>query len=169
MLALRPSRTGATLLLVCSIGVAQTRHDGSAVVRVADTEHTIPIVCESAAQPELGFSTEPARITREATGRTSGVNLRVRPWQDTGNLIVTLDRYVAWVPTALSADGVLSMRLDMSPSSTMQADGPAMLTYDLWMSGERPPGLVGVQFEANCNVRDPAAPSSRRLPASGSP
>ena len=53
--------------------------DGSAVIRVDDAEYKILIRCNDASRPELGFSTEPNRITRAAMGgRYNMVNLRLR-------------------------------------------------------------------------------------------
>jgi hypothetical protein len=153
----------AALLLIASGGLAQERSDGTAIVRVDGTEYTIPIECEDPSRPELGFSSEPSRVTRESTGRTSPVRLTVRPWQDTAELVITLDRYVAWIPSQPSAGGVLVMEFDMSPASSQRDGLPVLLTYDLWTGGERPPGLGGVWFEADCSFRDPAAPASRRL------
>lgn len=142
---------------------AKDRHAGTAVVRVDDREYTIPIECNDVARPELGFSTEPSRITREATGRTSGVRLIVRQWKETSYLVISLDRYVAWVPTQPSAGGVLKMTLDMSPVSSLRDGTPTLLTYDMWMEGDRPAGITGVSFEAQCGYRDPDAPSFKKL------
>lgn len=152
----------AMLMLAASV-VAQDRFAGTALVRTSDAEYKIPIECNDAAKPELGFSTEPARVTREATGRTSGVRLTARPWQDTEYLVVTLDRYVAWVPTQSAHGGVLSMTLDMSPASTVIDGIPQTLTFDEWMAGNRPAGLSDVMFEADCSQRDPEAPAYRKL------
>lgn len=151
------------LMIVASAAPGQQRSVGTAVVRVDATEYTIPIECDDPARPELGFSTEPARVTREATGRSSLVRLRVRQWQDTSELVISLDRYVAWVPRPSSAGGILAMEFDMSPASFQRSGLPVALTYDLWTNGERPPGLEGVRFEANCSFRDPAAPTSKRI------
>lgn len=95
----------AALLLVALAAYAQPRSEGSAVVRVDDMEYVIPIVCDDPSRPELGFSTEPSRVTREATGRSSGVNLRLRRWKEGPESLVTLDRYVAWIPTPASRGG----------------------------------------------------------------
>ena len=112
-----------SLLVVPFSGVAQERSEGTAVIRVSDDEYTIPIECDDPAQPGLGFSTEPARITRQTKGRASMVRDNM----------------------------------------------PVALTYDTWKGGDRPPGLEGVQFEANCGFRDPEAPAHRRLPSPGAP
>ncbi len=153
------------LLFIATGTVAQERHDGTAVVRVDDGEYTIPIECDDALRPEHGFSTEPARITRDATGRSSGVRLGVRPYKDTLDLVVSLDRYVAWVPRQASANGILRMTLDMSPASSLKDGMPVLLTYERWKDGERPEGLADVSFEANCGYRDPMAPAFRKLHA----
>jgi hypothetical protein len=42
---------------------------------------------------------------------------------------------------------------------------PVAVTYDMWKAGDVPPERATVEFEANCNVRDPAAPSWRKLDA----
>jgi len=158
-----------TILLLITTNVhASERHDGTAVVRVNGSEYTIPIECNDASGPEHGFNTEPSRLTRQATGRSSGVRLNARPWKDTSNLIVSLDRYVAWVPSKRSSGGVLRMMLDMSPASSVKDGIPVTLTYDMWMDGERPAGLENVSFEANCSHRDPAAPAFRKLSTSES-
>ena len=151
---------------LCSFSMqayADDRVPGTAVVRVDDTEYTIPIECDDANRPELGFSTEPSRITREATGRTSPVRLTLRRWQDTDELVVTLDRYVAWVPSPSSSGGAFALTLDMSPSSVVRDGIPVTMTYDQWTSGDRPPGLTAVRIDADCRNRDPDAPASRRL------
>lgn len=152
-----------TILIAAPSGAfGQDRVAGTATIRADGTEYVIPIECRDAARPELGFSTEPARITREARGRTSPVRLEVRRWQDTDEIVVTLDRYVAWAPMPSSSSGVLTMDLEMSPASSVQNGLPVLLTYDRWTSGERPTG-TGIHFEATCRFRDPAAPSSRRV------
>lgn len=153
----------AALLLVALAAYAQSRFEGSAVVRAADTEYVIPIVCDDASRPELGFSTEPARLTREAIGRSSGVNLRLRRWQNGPESVVTLDRYVAWIPTPASRGGILELVLAMSPASVVRDGIPVTMTYDMWAAGDRPPGIDGVHIEANCSARDPEAPTTRRL------
>lgn len=154
---------GLALLLIACCAQAQERTAGSAVIRTADTEYLIPIECDAAARPELGFSTEPSRITREATGRTSAVNLRVRQWQDSDELVVTLDRFVAWIPMPSSQGPVLRLTIAMSPASVARDGIPVTMTYDMWTSGDRPEG-IDVEIEANCQMRDPEAPASRRLP-----
>ena len=151
------------LLFTAAAGLAQDRHAGTAVVRVDGSEYTIPIECNDATRPELGFSTEVSRITRKATGRTSGVRLTVRRWKDTSDLVISLDRYVAWVPSPASTGGMLSMTLDMSPASSVRNGTPEALTYDRWIAGERPAGIENVSFEADCTRRDPEAPAFRKL------
>lgn len=151
------------MLLLTTFSFSAERHPGSAVVRVADSEYLIPIDCYVAYKPELGFSTEPSRITRETTGRNSMIRLTVRPWRETTELVISLDRYVAWVPTKPSAGGILEMTLDMSPTSILVDGMPAALTFDRWQAGERPDGISGVSFTANCNQRDPDAPAFRKL------
>lgn len=154
--------TIALLLAVAWTAHAQQRFDGSAIVRAGQMEHVIPIVCDDAARPEIGFATEPSRVTREATGRTSPVNLRLRRWQDSAELVVSLDRYVAWIPVPESRGSVLSLTIAMSPISVLRDGTPVMLTHDMWTSGDRPEG-IDVVIEADCRSRDPAAPTSRRV------
>ena len=149
------------LLMVVSSVYAGARIPGSAIVRVADSEYIIPIECNDASQPEQGFSTEPARITKERTGRTSGVRLTVRPWKETAYLVISLDRYIAWAEPPAASGGVLRMTLSMSPASLLVDGTQKLLTYDEWMAGNRPAGLDGVMFEANCRERDPNAPAFR--------
>lgn len=148
---------------------AQERHAGSAIVRVGDTEYVIPIECYDASRPELGFSTEPSRITRERTGRSNPIRLNVRPWKDTSELIVSLDRYVAWIPMQASSGGVLNLDIDMSPASSVVDGIPVALTYYRWKTGERAPGLNGVVIIATCGTRDPEAPTSRKMTKAGEP
>ena len=150
------------LLFIFTNAYSKDRFAGTAIVRVDNSEYTIPIECNDASKPELGFSTEPARITHEATGRTSGVRLTLRPWKETTKLVISLDRYLAWVPSEPSIGGILKMTLDMSPSSTLKDGIPVTLTYDLWEEGERPQGLKDVNFEANCSHRDPDAPAFKK-------
>ncbi len=150
-------------LLLISGALAQERQPGSAVVRVGDTEYVIPIECYDTAGPEHGFSTEPSRITRERTGRSNPVRLNVRPWKDTSELVVSLDRYVAWIPSKPSSGGVLNLTIDMSPASSVVNGVPVALTYDRWKSGERASGLKGVVIIATCGTRDPEAPTLRKI------
>jgi hypothetical protein len=162
-----------SLLALC-LGVAplaaqDERAPGTAVITLDDTEYTIPIECDDVSRPEAGFGTEPSRITRESTGRTSMVNLRVRQWQETDEVVVTLDRYSAWMPRPTSAGGVLAVEVDMSPTSVVRDGVPVTLTHDMWSSGDRPEGITGVRFEASCTYRDPDAPSFRRLPGGAKP
>ncbi len=149
---------------VVTCAVAQDRAAGTAIIHVGEDEYTIPIECDDASRPELGFSTEPSRITKEATGRTSGVRLGLRQWQETNDVVISLDRYVAWMPRPASAGGVLKMTQDMSPVTIMKDGMPVALTYDMWMDGERPAGITGVSFEAQCSHRDPEAPAYRKVP-----
>ncbi len=141
---------------------------GSATVWVGDAEYKIRIECDVASQPELGFTTEPNRITRRDTGgQYNMVNLRLRPWKETGDVMVTLEGTVAWLPRPTSSGGVLAMQVDLSPASIMRDGTPVLLTYDMWNAGDRPPGRDGVRFEANCADRDPEAPAYRKIPGSG--
>lgn len=165
------------LLLVPSAGVSQdrprtTRSEGSAVVRVTDGEYKITILCDDALRPELGFTTEANRITRQATGRRNMVNLRVRPWKDTNDISVTLEggtAWAAWMAKPSSAGGVLSMEVVLRPVSFIRDNMPALVTYEMWQAGDIPEGERQVAFEANCGVRDPEAPSYRKLPNSPDP
>ena len=142
---------------------AQKRVEGTAVVQVEDKEYTVPIECDDASRPELGFSMEPSRITRERTGRASMINVRIRPFGEEDEVIVSLDRYVAWLPQPASAGGTLKLTLDMSPMGVLRDGQQKLLTRDMWMSGDRPEGLKGVTIEAQCNTRDPEAPSFRKI------
>ncbi len=160
---------GLLLLLISSPEVkaqdaqSRARLEGTAIVTVGESEYTIPIECEDSGRPELGFSTEPSRITRERTGRTSGINLRVRSVGESEEVVISLDRYVAWMARPESTAGILSLELDMSPASLVRDNMPVALTRDMWMSGDRPEGIEGVKFEAQCTARDQAAPSFRRI------
>ncbi len=163
---MNPKITPITPILAVAVCLfsanATARTPGSAIVRVADAEYTIPIECNQAAAPQAGFSTEPARITRERTRRSSGVRLTFRPWKETEYFVVSLDRYVAWVPRAVSSTGILEMTLNLSPASSIVNGIPQALTFDRWMAGERAEGLRNVTFIANCRERDPNAPSFRK-------
>ncbi len=140
-----------------------TLYEGAAVVRYEDNEYTIPIECDDASRPELGFNTEPNRTTRERTGRTSMVNFRLRPSGEPDESIVSFERYVAWIPQPTSAGGVLSMSLDLSPITVFRNGAPVLLTRDMWLDGDRPAGISGVEIEAQCTTRDPEAPSFRKI------
>jgi hypothetical protein len=144
-----------------------TRNDrfpGSAVVAVGDSEYLIRIECRVQGSPEAGFLTEANRITRRETGgKYNMVSLRMRPWQDTEESIVSFEGYVAWIPTASSEAGVLSLTLDMAATTVVRDGNPVMVTYDMWHAGDRPAGAEGVRFEANCGTRDPAAPAYRKI------
>ncbi len=162
------------LLLVPSAGEGQDRtrptlYEGSAVVRVEENEYTVRILCNDASRPELGFTTEANRLTRKATGRSNMVGLKLRPWKDTGDVIITLNRYVAWMPQPTAMGGTLSITLNMSPVSQIKDHMPVLLTYDRWTNGDRPPGVTGVEFEARCVDRDPKAPAFRQLRKASKP
>lgn len=139
--------------------------NGTAIISVDDQEYTIPVVCDDPSNPASGVYTEPQRVTRERTGRASGVRLTIRPWKETTDTIVNLDRYVAWIPLPSSGAGVLELTLAMSPASSLQDGVPDALTYDEWMAGDRPEGIDGVRIEVNCQFLDPDAPAFRKLPA----
>lgn len=160
----RMTKTAATAwsLMIAFTAAAQDRFDGTAIVRTDQMEYVIPVVCDDLARPELGFATEPSRVTRAATGRASAANVRLRQWQDSNELLVTLDRYVAWIPMPESLDAVLSLAIAMSPASIVRDGIPVSVTYDMWASGDRPEGIE-VAIEVDCRSRDPAAPSSRRV------
>ena len=156
-------------LLIVLLGItsdnalAQDRFEGSALIVVEDAEYLVAIECDDAARPELGFSTEPNRITRERTGRTNGVTIRLRQWEDSEDIVVSLDRYMAWMPRPSSASGTLSMTLDLSPISVEKDGQPALLTREMWDEGFRPEGISGVKLDAQCNQRDPEAPWYRKI------
>lgn len=139
------------------------RHPGSAVVTVGDSEYTIRVECRVRGQPEAGFTTEPNRITREQTNRSNMVTLRLRPWPGTKDVIVSLDGFVAWMPTPTSSAGVLTLELAMSPASVVRDGSPVALTYDMWQRGDRPAGRDGVKLVINCLTRDPNAPAFRKV------
>lgn len=142
------------------------RFPGSAVVTVEQNEYLIRIECRVQGRPEAGFNTEPNRITREQTGgRYNMVALGLRPWQDTGDVVVSLDRFVAWMPVPTSVGGLLSLELTMSPTTVTRDGAPALVTYDMWQSGDRPPGREGVRVQVDCNARDPEAPAIRKAGA----
>jgi len=140
-------------------------HEGSAVVRTENGEHVIRILCDDAARPELGFSTEPNRVTRAATGgRGNAVSLRLRSWKDTGDVLIAVDLLgVAWLPRPTSAAGVLSMDVALRPHSFLRGGVPVTTTYEMWKSGDLPDEETRIEFEADCARRDPEAPATRKL------
>lgn len=153
------------VLLSCVAGAqAAEPANGTATIRVDDNEYTIPIVCSDATSTEIDLYTEPQRITRERTGRASSVRLTIRPWKKSTDLIVNLDRYVAWIPRRSIADDSLEISLSMSPTTSVRDGMPVALTYDEWLSGNRPEGLDNVKIVANCGFLDPDAPSFRKIP-----
>ena len=153
------------VLLSCSADAqAAESANGTATIRVDDNEYTIPIVCSDTTSPQIDLYTEPQRITRERTGRASSVRLTIRPWKESTDLIVKLDRYVAWIPRRSIADGILEVSLSMSPTTSVREGMPVALTYDEWLSGNRPEGLDNVKIVANCGFLDPDAPSFRKIP-----
>lgn len=164
----------AVLILALSgpIAAQEDRYDdhpGSAVVREqgGDAEALIRILCDERSRPEAGFITEANRITRRETGRSNPASLRLRPWQDTDEVLITTSWGVAWVPRPSSTGGVLSMEVEVGPAGFTRADGqPVAVTYDMWKSGDLPDERTTVVFEANCEVRDPEAPALRSLPGS---
>lgn len=160
----RGSLVAVMALLLVSNASAKERHPGSAVVTVGESEYTISIECYVSGNAAQGFSTEPGRLVRERTGRSNGVRLTVRPWKNPEYFVISLDRYVAWVPAPAPTSGVLEMILDMSPASTPVNGMPEALTFERWMEGDRPEGLSGVRFVADCTRRDPAAPAYRKVP-----
>lgn len=164
----------AVLAGLCSPGLqtaaAQDRQErddrfpGSAVVTVGDQEYTIRIECRQEGRPEAGFITEANRITRRETGgRYNMVTLRLRPWKDTSDVLVSFEAWMAWIPTPASADGVLSLAPEMSPVSLERDGERVLLTYDMWQAGDRPEGRDDVRFVADCTRRDPKAPAFRKV------
>lgn len=141
-------------------------HDGSAVVREkdGDSEVLIRILCDEASLPEAGFTTEANRLTREETGRSNMASLRLRPWQDTNDVLITSDWGVAWIPRPVSASGVLDMEVEVRPPIVIRNATPVALTYDMWKAGDVADERNVIQFQANCSVRDPEAPAFRKLP-----
>ena len=144
------------------------RHPGSAVVREkgGDGEALVRIECDVASQPEAGFITEPNRITRRETGRSNMGSVRLRPWKDTDDVLITTSWGAAWVPRPTSSGGVLTMQVDVGPVSFVRDNMPVAVTYEMWKAGDIPSERTTVELEANCNERDPDAPAWRRI---GSP
>jgi hypothetical protein len=165
--ALRTIMLLAALIVPCTATAWQSGEtsDGVAVARVADREYTIPVLCDDAARPEMGFSTEPSRVTRERTGRASSVNLRLRTWEDTDLVVVSFDRYVTWMPRPSSIAGALTVETDMQPMTVTREGMPVAYTYDMWNSGDRPAELAGLTFEVRCGLPQPVAPSVRNVGA----
>lgn len=136
-------------------------HDGSAIVVNGLDEYKIRILCDDRLRPELGFSTESNRITRAETGgRSNGVNLRLRSWKETNDVVVSLDGLgQAWMPRPTSVNGVLTVEVALRPMTFVKNGMPTLVTYEMWQAGDLPPDEHTVSFEANCAQRDPAAPS----------
>lgn len=138
-------------------------HPGSAVVRHGDSEALIRILCDEAGRPEAGFTTEANRVTRAETGgRYNRASLRLRPWKDTDDVLITTNWGIAWIPRPTSTAGILSMELEVRPNKLERDGQPVLVTYDMWKAGDLPAERAVVEFEANCSVRDPDAPSWRR-------
>ncbi len=142
------------------------RHPGSAVVTFGQDEFLIRIECRVPSKPELGLTTEPNRITREEVGRSNGTALRLRPWEDTGDILVNAGGKMAWVPAPTSTGGVLSMQVELYPTTITRNGAPVLVTYDMWKAGEHSGEATVAQFEANCTTRDPEAPAYRKLTGS---
>lgn len=163
------------IALVPSPTAAQERarpvlHPGSAVVRPqeGDGEALIRILCDEAGRPEAGFTTEANRVTRAETGGTyNRASLRLRPWKETDDVLITTDWGIAWVPRPTSAGGVLSMEVEVRPGRLVRDGMPVLVTYDMWKAGDVPDERNVVEFEANCSTRDPAAPAWRRVDPEG--
>lgn len=148
--------------------VRRELHPGSAVVRQqdGDSEALIRILCDEAGRPEAGFTTEANRVTRRETGgKYNRTSLRLRPWKDTDDVLITTDWGIAWVPRPASTGGVLAMNVEVRPNQLQRDGRPVLVTYDMWKAGDVPDETSVVEFEANCATRDPDAPSWRRLEA----
>jgi len=139
---------------------------GSAVVREkgGDSEALIRIICDEASRPEAGFTTEANRVTRAETGRSNMTSLRLRPWQDTNDVLITSNWGVAWIPRPISVGGVLTMEVEVRPPTLMRDRMPVAVTYDMWKAGDVSDEGRVIEFEANCSARDPGAPGFRKLP-----
>jgi hypothetical protein len=164
----------AVSLLTPAVLSAQERpepHPGSAVVREkgGDSEALIRLLCDEASRPEAGFTTEPNRVTRAETGQSNMASLRLRPWQDTDEVLVTSTWGIAWIPRPASSGGILSMELEVVPPGFVRDGMPVNVTYDMWKAGDLPPERATVQFEANCSTRDPEAPAYRKVPPADRP
>ena len=133
----------AAVLIGSPMVLADERSPGTAVIVVDQREYTIPIECNDPADASKGFSTDSSRITRERTGRTSGVRLIVRPWKETDEVVVTLDRFVAWLPGSVFAGSPVEASIDLSPASVIRDNLPVTITYDMWTAGDRPEGSPG--------------------------
>lgn len=162
--------TSRWAVLVLAAGMAPVPgpqgHEGWAVVTVDRAEYTIVLECEDGARPELGFRTQPNRVTRAATGRSNGVGLSLRTWKDTDDVVLALDRYVAWLPRPASAGGELVLEVEMSRNSVMRDGVPGLLTYEMWQRGERGEGQRA-RIRVRCGERNGEAPAFRRVPDAG--
>lgn len=136
--------------------------EGTAIVTVDEAEYTLPILCYESAV-EAGFMTEANRLTRERTGRSNMVRVGVRTHQDYDELVVTLDKYAAWVPRENPGASSVTWTLDMSPTGFLRGTTMVALTRDMWVAGDRPEGLKGARIQARCDYRDPEAPKFRKI------
>ena len=127
-----------------------------------DQEHLLPIECRDAGDPAAGISTEPARITRTWTNQRSSERFNLRPWKNGTHAVVSLGKYIAWIPTPAAEGPILKLTLEMSPASSLVNGIPRAMTFDRWMAGDRSEALT-VSIEANCATRDPATPRFRRI------
>ena len=136
---------------------------GTAVVQVADGEHTIPIDCYVRSRPDLGFTTEPNQVTRLRTGRISSIDLSVGP-ADTDGTHISLEGYVAKIPNPTSDEGSLSLSVDLTREDA-SADRVAAVAFARGEGavGGRAPDALRVVIEAQCNERVPDAPAYRDL------
>ncbi len=136
---------------------------GKAVVLTDDGEYTVLIECDQD-RPEHGFRTRPNRVTREATGQNNPINVRLRDWQDTDTVVLSVDRYVAWLPRPTSSGPLLELELEMSPNGDQQGGMPVVMTHERWTAGERFPGTRTVRLRVTCGGGEGTVPGFRKLP-----
>ena len=139
------------------------RTPGTAVLTVGSDVYSLVIECDDAAQPEAGFSTLPSRLMRERHGRTNGANVRLRAW-DEREVVVSVDRFVAWLPTPSAQGDTLRLQLAMSRNSELRDKRPVLMTHERWQAGERFGAPQSVSLKAWCGSVADDAPSYRRRP-----
>ena len=132
---------------------------GTAVARVGDHDYTVIIECDQSV-PELGFRTQPNRLTREAIGKSNPINIRLRRWEETDSLVLSVDKYVAWIPRPTSTAGLLEVTVEMSPNSEVRGGTPTLMTHDRWVAGERFEGGRSIRLRATCSAPAGAAPGT---------
>ena len=94
---------------------------GKAVVLTDDGEYTVLIECDQD-RPEHGFRTRPNRVTREATGQNNPINVRLRDWQDTDTVVLSVDGEAVRKLRPTTSGRLDKLEREMSPHEARQGD-----------------------------------------------